>query len=519
MGKKTGSLLFKFAIIFALFILVALSLSGVSAYFNQRAIYKAQCEKRLVSIARHLEHLVEAEGRVFADFQRYFIAHKDVIRVPVEYDGNWKPAWRDFEKLFNAKYPGRTLGIDIAFTQMDDDARMACAVYMHRKWLSIFEDASKEFGIRYSYYLVPSEKPLHMCRVIDGVREEKVLDGMKYIALCTEVREPLEEHRKMWEAWTTGSAATGYDTYDNQWSKTYAYYTAVHLDGEKAGVIGTEIDIADVDATILKNTLVQTAGIGAVLALCMAVLLFLIYRRYILKLERLQAGVRQYAEDKDPSVVTAIENNAVGKDEISSLSMQTASMILELENYMKNLRDTAQALDKEKERAEAMDALANRDALTGIRNKTAYDKEVKRLTWAIDDKNANFGIAVIDLNFLKRINDAFGHEQGNISIKRLCRIVCTIFKHSPVFRIGGDEFAVILENDDLANINALTAQFHAVLEETAHDETLEQWERISAAIGIAFFDALKDDTVESVFKRADRAMLTRKKAMKGVREE
>ncbi|MBQ9452940.1 MAG: GGDEF domain-containing protein, partial [Desulfovibrio sp.] len=139
--------------------------------------------------------------------------------------------------------------------------------------------------------------------------------------------------------------------------------------------------------------------------------------------------------------------------------------------------------------------------------------------WAIEDKSAQFGIAVIDLNFLKRINDTYGHEQGNITIRKLCHIVCTVFKHSPVFRIGGDEFAVILENDDYANAHDLEKQFNAVLEELAGDASLEQWERVSAAIGMAFFDAIKDDSVDNVFKRADKAMYARKKAMKGVREQ
>ncbi|MBO4312915.1 MAG: GGDEF domain-containing protein [Desulfovibrio sp.] len=519
MNKKTDSLLFKFAAIFTVFTLLALLLGGVNAYVNQRAIYKAQCEKRLVNIARHLEHLVESEGRVFADFHRYFIAHRDAIRVPMDYDGDWKPAWRDFERIFNAKYPGKTLGIDIAFTQMDDEAQMACAVYMHRKWLSIFEASAREFNIHYAYYLVPSEKPLHMFWVIDAVREEKVIDGKKYIDLCTEVLEPLEEHRKMWEAWTSGKPATGYDTYDNQWGKTYAYYTAVYLDGVKAGVIGTEIDIADVDTAILKNTLIQTAGVGVILILGVICLLFAIYRKYIMKLKRMQDCVLAYAQTKDVGIVTDIERNAAGHDEISTLAAQVSSMILELENYMKSLKETTHALGQEKLRADAMVELANKDALTGIRNKTAYDKEVKRLAWSIDDRSAHFGIAVIDLNFLKRINDTFGHEQGNVSIKKLCGIICRLFKHSPVFRIGGDEFAVILENDDLANVNGLVAQFAAVQDEMARDAALEQWERISAAIGIAVFDPLKDDSVENVFKRADKAMYERKKAMKAVREE
>lgn len=518
MHKRTDSLLFKFALLFVLIVVVALLLSGVSTYISQRAIYQKQCEERLVTIANHLKSLVMSEGAVFADFQRFFIAHKEDIHVPLDYDGHWIPSWQNFARLFQERHPGKIFGVDMAFTEMDTDVQMACAIALHRKWLALFEKAAKDFGIHYAYYLVPSPKPLHMYWVIDAVREEKVIDGKKYIELCTEVLEPLDAHQKMWQAWTTGGAANGYDTYDNQYGKTYAYYTAVSLDGVTIGIVGTEIDIETVNAAILKNTLIQMAGIGTILALSVACLLFIIYRKYIVKLERLQANVLQYTQDKNPAIVTAIENNATGKDEISALSMQTASMILELENYIKNLQDTTQALDREKERAEAMNALANKDALTGIRNKNAYDKEIKRLRWAVEDAKAQFGIAVIDLNYLKRINDTYGHEQGNITIKKLCHIVCTVFKHSPVFRIGGDEFAVILEHEDYAHATELVIQCNALLEATDCDDSLEPWEKVSAAIGIAFFDHTRDQTVENVFKRADKAMYARKKAMKALRE-
>ena len=237
MNIKKDSLLFKFAIIFILFIFFALSLSGINAYFQQRNIYTSQCENHLINIATHLKHLVENEGRVFEDFYRFIIAHKDQINVPIDYDGNWNPAWHDFETMFNAKYPGKTLGYDIAFTEMDEETQMTCAIYMHRKWLSIFEGAAKDFHIRHIYYLVPSTKPLHMLRIISGTREQRVVDGKKYILLCSEVYEPIAEHEKLWEVWTTGKSSAGYDMYENEWGKTYAYYTAVYLDGKKSGII------------------------------------------------------------------------------------------------------------------------------------------------------------------------------------------------------------------------------------------------------------------------------------------
>ncbi|MBQ7564656.1 MAG: GGDEF domain-containing protein [Lachnospiraceae bacterium] len=129
-----------------------------------------------------------------------------------------------------------------------------------------------------------------------------------------------------------------------------------------------------------------------------------------------------------------------------------------------------------------------------------------------------YGIAVIDLNFLKKINDTYGHDKGNISIVKLSRMVCSAFAHSPVFRIGGDEFAVILMEHDLQHIEELRTALEEALRISAESENLQPWERISAAIGYAVFDGERDHEVEDVFRRADENMYTRKKEMKAARE-
>ena len=124
---------------------------------------------------------------------------------------------------------------------------------------------------------------------------------------------------------------------------------------------------------------------------------------------------------------------------------------------------------------------------------------------------------VFDLNNLKQINDTMGHETGDRYLRDASHLICRTFVHSPVFRIGGDEFAVILKNDDLKNVNALVEKFNTSLDEMASDETQEPWERISAAIGIAMYDPIRDNNFTNVFKRADKAMYERKKEMKAVR--
>lgn len=514
---KTDSLLFKFAVIFVVFTAVITIMSGINTYINQTDIYKRQCEENMEKIAAHLEDLIQASGSDFIVFQEYFLEHFDEMNVPLDYPNEYLAVKENYERMFAQKYPGKTLGIDIQFVELDDETKMAYTRYKFEYWFSTFQRAMESFDIKYAYYLAPSKQPEHMIWMIDGIREEKIIDGKKYILLCTDVHEPRAEHQKMWEAWETGKRPEGYDTYDNEFGKTYAYYTPLFLDGKKIGLIGVEIEIDDVNKAILQHTLRQMAGMFIILVLCVLVMMWYIHKRYISKLSHLQSNIREYATIKDPAIVTTIKKDVMGSDEIAALSMQIAAMIIELENYMTNLWVTARELSSTKKQADELNKLAHKDALTGIRNKTAYDNEVKRLEWALDDGYTKFGIAMIDLNFLKRINDTYGHEQGNVAIKKLCRMVCDIFAHSPVFRIGGDEFVVILENEDYDNIESLIQKFNAELDKIARDKTLEYWERISASIGYALYDPDTDNSVNNVFKRADKAMYMRKKEMKAVR--
>ena len=125
---------------------------------------------------------------------------------------------------------------------------------------------------------------------------------------------------------------------------------------------------------------------------------------------------------------------------------------------------------------------------------------------------------MVDLNFLKRINDTYGHEQGNIAIQKLCHMLKEIFQNSPIFRIGGDEFVIILEGKDFLIADELIDEFNNELEKIAADETLDPWEKISASVGIAVYDKLSDSSAANVFKRADKAMYIRKRAMKATRD-
>ena len=159
--------------------------------------------------------------------------------------------------------------------------------------------------------------------------------------------------------------------------------------------------------------------------------------------------------------------------------------------------------------------LTYRDSMTGLRNTTSYNMWVMDFNKQIQDENVEFGLIVLDLNNLKQTNDKYGHDVGNKLLVAVARLISDAFKRSPVFRIGGDEFIVILQNRDLENYEELCAKLD---EECAnmYIETDEENIPISVARGFAEYDPATDEDFSDVFNRADDAMYENKNRMKAL---
>ena len=154
--------------------------------------------------------------------------------------------------------------------------------------------------------------------------------------------------------------------------------------------------------------------------------------------------------------------------------------------------------------------MARRDELTGVKNYNAF----KELENDIDNRIADgeeirFGIVMCDVNDLKKINDTRGHSFGDEAIQRACRMICEVYKHSPVFRIGGDEFAVILSDCDYEQREDLLKKLK---EESIANRLSRSGPEV--ACGMADYTADNNEVFADVFKRADSLMYENKKALK-----
>ena len=152
---------------------------------------------------------------------------------------------------------------------------------------------------------------------------------------------------------------------------------------------------------------------------------------------------------------------------------------------------------------------AYKDGLTGVKNKLAYLEALADLETELESGDLmEYGVVVFDVNGLKMINDTLGHEAGDEYIKSGCSIICNHFDHSPVFRIGGDEFVAILKGSDYVNREALLESFRNRIIDNQGNGL------VTLASGLAIYDASTDGSYNDVFKRADEAMYEQKRALK-----
>ena len=175
--------------------------------------------------------------------------------------------------------------------------------------------------------------------------------------------------------------------------------------------------------------------------------------------------------------------------------------------YMSNYKKAEDEIHNKDVQITALGTLALRDSLTNVGNKAAFTASVSE----IHDSD-KYGILLMDANNLKMINDNYGHEAGDTYIKGCSTVLCDVFGHSPVFRIGGDEFAVILKGRDYQNKDALFKELNERFDQIWADRENDPPNRYSCAAGMA--DSTECSSVRDTIKTADEAMYENKKRFK-----
>ena len=239
------------------------------------------------------------------------------------------------------------------------------------------------------------------------------------------------------------------------------------------------------------NNLVIQIIIGVFVVIGAAAVFTIMFTRHMVKPFSELTEAAQKIANGDLSISITHQS----KDEVGVLAESFRQTVAHLQKYITYINE-----------------LAYRDLLTGVKNKTAYLEMVQNMEELTRLRRPQYAVVVFDMNDLKIVNDTMGHDFGDIYIINASKIICKVFKRSPVFRIGGDEFVVILENADYTRYAELLEQFEKEID--SYNENPINTMKISVARGIAVYDEETDITYNDVFKRADNAMYHNKAEMK-----
>ena len=180
-------------------------------------------------------------------------------------------------------------------------------------------------------------------------------------------------------------------------------------------------------------------------------------------------------------------------------------------------REHRDKLDAEEMQKKLLDAnrMARRDELTGIRNKNAYRELEAELDKKLHYGTMDGGVAIVvcDMNDLKLINDTKGHTIGDDYLRKASFLICETFNHSPVFRVGGDEFVAVLMDRDYIDREYLVSKFKS---ETVKIGRERSGPFVACGMSECNFDT--DTVIADVFKRADKAMYEDKEHLKALKQ-
>ena len=376
-----------------------------------------------------------------------------------------------------------------------------------------------DFELFYLYAVFVREQSMvNICSATSNEERAKGEEDMPL--LDTSNAYPEEELKKFSDAIAKDDIS--YFEENSEWGYAYtACKPLVNSTGVHYGILCADLSINELHKTVHDYVLynvILSLGLGLLFGLILIVWLRHNVTGPIIALEK---SARRFAEKsrnkkKDPKNLVFDVPEINTHNEVESLSIAIAQMSKDMKTYVEDILEAEETVKTAQEEAANMTLLAYKDSLTHVGTKIAFDNAARTLEKDISEKLVTeYGIAMIDLNNLKVINDSYGHANGNTYIAGACHIVCTIFRHSPVFRVGGDEFIVILKNTDYENRKALFEATCDRFHETENDYSREPWERFSVAIGIAEYKP--GDTVDAVGKRADEAMYQNKLKMKKAR--
>lgn len=152
-----------------------------------------------------------------------------------------------------------------------------------------------------------------------------------------------------------------------------------------------------------------------------------------------------------------------------------------------------------------LEVVSRVDNLTGIFNRNVYNEEIYAEIERCKRYGYSFSLIVLDLDLFKSVNDTYGHDAGDNVLKKTTNIISNNIRKNDCFcRIGGEEFVIIAMETDIKNAEQLAEKLRVAIEN--NDFGIDR--KITISLGLTEFN--KEDTKDTIFKRADEALYVSK---------
>lgn len=296
------------------------------------------------------------------------------------------------------------------------------------------------------------------------------------------------------------------------WGWLYSTYAPVYdSNGDCVALVGCDIELTYVIAE-RHRLLFLMIGWIVVSTIAFIILILITINQSIVKpIEIISVKTKEF---KPQSGMTQDDDSIINiqskkENEITDIANAIKKLELDTIDYITslNLKDT---------QIQQLSRISTRDGLTGVGNVYGYKNKINELS--INFQNNDFALLMADINNLKIINDTYGHKEGDKYIQSCCKILCDTFKHSSVYRIGGDEFVVVIQREDYDNRNMLYAKLKLIFDHNFFNMEAPVNKRYSMSIGIG--EKKEDDiTFDRMFREADRMMYDNKRKIKSAEND
>ena len=148
--------------------------------------------------------------------------------------------------------------------------------------------------------------------------------------------------------------------------------------------------------------------------------------------------------------------------------------------------------------------------MTGVLNRRAFIQQADIELNKAQRYQIPFCYIICDFDHFKRVNDTYGHAVGDEALKHVSRIINKSLRKSDILgRIGGEEFGILLphtnEKDGLVVANKIRAMVESYAMDFTHEGERTEL-KITTSIGFTLYDAYKDEILEDLYIRADKAL-------------